>query len=98
MRSDVAGRGGDSDRHGDLLSIRMRTSGLLSQPRWPPKSSCSPLRSRPLLDELERRSGVLPFKSNDRTGSRGYCPGSADAGVDGFDPLLDAIDPSRGSP
>lgn len=47
-----------------------------------------------LLDALERRTEVLPFKTNTRTGARAYYLQSA--GTDGFDSVLDSIDPQWG--
>jgi hypothetical protein len=48
-------------------------------------------RGTELLDELERRTQELPYKTNTRTGARTYSLQSAD--TDGFDAILDRIDP-----
>jgi hypothetical protein len=44
------------------------------------------------LDELERLADLLPFKTNERTGSRTYHLNSKRVSVDGLDPMLDSID------
>lgn len=48
-------------------------------------------RGRALLDELESWTGVLPFKTNS-AGARTYW--LADAGEDGFDAVLNRLEPS----
>ena len=45
-----------------------------------------------LLDALEERTGVLPFKT-DAAGARTYWLSGDEVGSDGFDPVLDKIDP-----
>ncbi|MGI9557025.1 MAG: hypothetical protein ACR2N5_03690 [Solirubrobacterales bacterium] len=47
-----------------------------------------------LLDELERRSGIKPMEGTQKDGSRVYWVDTDDAGIDTFDSMLDAIDPS----
>jgi hypothetical protein len=50
-------------------------------------------RGRELLDELEHRTGLLPFKTSDMSGAKTYfLPGSAN--VDGFQAALDRIEPN----
>lgn len=48
-------------------------------------------RGNELLNELEERTDVLPYKTNTRTGQRAYSLDSVDAGTDGFDDMLDRI-------
>jgi hypothetical protein len=49
-------------------------------------------RGLELLDELERQTEERPFKTNTRTGARTYYLQSA--GTDGFDAMLDRIEPN----
>jgi hypothetical protein len=49
---------------------------------------------RELLDELERRTQVLPYITNERSGSRTYHLPADEVSVDWFDPMLALIDPA----
>jgi hypothetical protein len=49
-------------------------------------------RGRELLDELESKTGLLPFKINDASGAKTYYL-QASANVDGFQAALDRIAP-----
>jgi hypothetical protein len=50
-------------------------------------------RGQELLDEVERKTGLLPFKTSDASGARSYyLPASAN--VDGFQAALDRIEPN----
>jgi hypothetical protein len=49
-------------------------------------------RGQELLDEVERKTGLLPFKTSDASGAKSYyLPASAN--VDGFQAALDRIEP-----
>jgi hypothetical protein len=50
-------------------------------------------RGRKLLDELEAKTGLLPFKTSDASGGRAYYL-QASANVDGFQAALDRIEPN----
>lgn len=50
-------------------------------------------RGAEILDELEMRTKMQPFEMGEQ-GARRYHLSSSDAGVDGFDPMLEKIDPS----
>jgi hypothetical protein len=46
-----------------------------------------------LLDKLENKTGILPFKTSDASGAKTYhLPASAN--VDGFQAALDRIEPN----
>jgi hypothetical protein len=50
-------------------------------------------RGQELLDEVERKTGLLPFKTSDASGAKSYyLPASAN--VDGFQAALDRIEPN----
>ncbi len=48
---------------------------------------------RKLLDELETKTGLLPFKTSDASGGKTYYL-QASANVDGFQAALDRIEPN----
>jgi hypothetical protein len=50
-------------------------------------------RGRKLLDELETKTGLLPFKTSDASGGKTYYL-QASANVDGFQAALDRIEPN----
>ena len=47
---------------------------------------------RDLLDELERRTQFLPYKTDDRSGARTYYLPAEEVNADWFDSMLDGID------
>jgi hypothetical protein len=50
-------------------------------------------RGQELLDELETKTGLLPFKTSDASGAKTYyLPASAN--IDGFQAALDRIEPN----
>jgi hypothetical protein len=47
-----------------------------------------------ILDELEHQTGLRPYQTTEESRSRHYYLSAAEAGVDGFDAMLDLIEPS----